>query len=57
MATESEDSNVIYIPEIDLLMCPMVDMCILPKHQYLCKIPDCKVLCSEYLTKVKKLNQ
>lgn len=56
MAIESKDSDLMYVPEINLMVCPFVDLCELPKHYFLCKIPDCKVLCSEYLTKVKKLN-
>ena len=55
MATESKDSDFIYVPESDLLACPFVDICKLPKHHFLCKIPDCKVSCSEYLSKVKNL--
>jgi len=55
MATESKDSDFIYVPEIDLLACPFVEICRLPKHDFLCKIPDCKISCSEYLSKVKNL--
>lgn len=55
MAVESEDSEIVYVPEIDLNTCPFVDLCKLPKHPFPCKIPDCKTICSEYLTKVKNL--
>ncbi|MHA1933319.1 MAG: hypothetical protein ACW96X_12300 [Promethearchaeota archaeon] len=55
MSGESEDSNFIYVPEINLIACPFVDLCELPKHYFLCKVPDCKLVCSEYLTKAKKL--
>ncbi|MFX1506816.1 MAG: hypothetical protein ACFFDC_12000 [Promethearchaeota archaeon] len=51
MATESEDSEFILIPEIDLSVCPFVNLCTLPKHYDICKVPDCKILCYEYLTK------
>lgn len=52
MTIESED---IYVPEIDLNTCPFVDLCELPKHDFICTVPDCKIICSEYLTKVKNL--
>ena len=55
MSVKSEDSEFIYVPEIDLLACPLVEICKLPKHDFLCKIPDCRVSCSEYLSKVRKL--
>ena len=57
MAVESENSEIVYVPEIDLVTCPVADLCKLPKHNFLCKMPDCKTLCSEYLTKVKKINE
>ena len=55
MTVDPEDSNFIFVPEIDLLVCPLIDLCNLPKHGFLCKTPDCKELCPEYLTKVKEL--
>ena len=57
MAVESKDSEIVYVPEGDIIACPVADLCILPKHNFLCKVPDCKTLCSEYLTKVKKLKE
>ena len=56
MSVESENSKSVFVPKIDLITCPFVDLCKLPKHNFLCKIPDCKVICSEYLTKVKSLD-
>jgi len=56
MTVESENSDFIYVPETSLITCPLIDLCRLPKHDILCKTPDCKILCSEYLTKNKKLN-
>jgi len=55
MSVKSEDSKFVFAPEIDLTACPVFDLCELPKHSFLCKIPDCKIICSEYLTKVKEL--
>ena len=48
------DSNIVYIPRFELLTCPFIDICELPKLQFLCKIPDCKN-CTDYIDKVKKL--
>ncbi|MHA2038659.1 MAG: hypothetical protein ACW98X_19685 [Promethearchaeota archaeon] len=56
MATKSEDYDFMSFSEIDLLVCPFVDLCRLPKHYFLCRPPDCKVLCSEYISKAKVLN-
>lgn len=55
MSIDSEDPDFVYVPEIDLLACPFVNICQLPKHHFLCKVPDCRVSCSEYLVKVRKL--
>ncbi|MBY8984054.1 MAG: hypothetical protein KGD65_03215 [Candidatus Lokiarchaeota archaeon] len=55
MAVESEDLDFMYVPEVDLIECPVISLCRLPKHAFLCKTPDCRELCSEYLTKVKNL--
>ncbi|MHA2180625.1 MAG: hypothetical protein ACXAAH_04285 [Promethearchaeota archaeon] len=55
MTVESEDLDFMSLLDIDLLVCPFVELCALPKHHFLCKSPDCKELCSEYLTKVKNL--
>ena len=57
MSVESEDSNVVFVPKVDLISCPFLNLCELPKHHFLCKVPDCKVLCSDYLTKVRNLNR
>ena len=48
------DSNIAYIPRFELLTCPFMDKCKLPKLQFLCKIPDCRN-CTDYIYKVKKL--
>ena len=55
MSVDSEDSKVVFVPENDLLACPFVELCELPKHRFLCKVPDCRIICSEYLSKVRKL--
>ncbi|KKM21037.1 hypothetical protein LCGC14_1639460 [marine sediment metagenome] len=34
--------------------CPFGDQCKLPKHQFLCKNPNCKT-CTEYALKLKKI--
>ena len=57
MAIESENSDYIFVPEIDLIVCPVVNLCELPKHQFLCKVPDCKLVCTEYLAKVSNLRK
>ncbi len=57
MSINSEDSDFVFVPEVDLLACPFAELCELPKHQILCKIPDCKVLCPDYLSKVRKLKR
>ena len=48
MGTEIE-----FIPRIELLTCPFMEKCELPKLQFLCKIPDCKN-CTEYNDWLKK---
>ena len=48
------DSNIVYIPRFELLTCPFIDTCELPKLQFLCKIPECKN-CTDYIEKAKKL--
>ena len=47
-------SEATFIPEIDLLACPFIEKCKLPKHQTICKIPECKT-CPDYISKVKEL--
>ena len=47
-------SEATFIPEIDLLSCPFIDIYTLPKHQIICKIPECKI-CPDYVTKVREL--
>ena len=42
MNTESD-----FLPDKDLLVCPFMNQCILPKHQFLCKVPECKK-CPDY---------
>ncbi|MFW9877109.1 MAG: hypothetical protein ACFFG0_28800 [Candidatus Thorarchaeota archaeon] len=39
-------------PELGLLICPFTEICDLPKHDFLCKIPECKT-CSNYFSKIK----
>lgn len=47
------ENNPDFIPEIDLLVCPFLDQCILPKNQSICKKPECK-LCPDYRSKLNK---
>ncbi len=47
-------SEVKFVPEADLLACPFIHLCILPKNEF-CKIHKCKI-CSEYTSIGKKLN-
>ena len=47
-------SDIVFIPRFELLVCPFLNKCELPKLQFLCKIPDCKE-CTEYSTWLKKL--
>jgi len=49
MGTEIE-----FIPRIELLTCPFIEKCELPKLRFLCKIPECKN-CIEYSDWLKKL--
>ncbi|MHA2392554.1 MAG: hypothetical protein ACXAEX_11480 [Promethearchaeota archaeon] len=42
------------IPELSLLACPFADICILPKYEFICKIPECKI-CSDYISRAKTL--
>ena len=37
-----------------LMVCPFDHVCHLPKHHFLCKIPECKE-CSDYREKLKRL--
>ena len=37
-----------------LMACPFDHVCPLPKHDFLCRIPECKE-CPDYKEKVKKL--
>ncbi|MFW9782574.1 MAG: hypothetical protein ACFFFB_09865 [Candidatus Heimdallarchaeota archaeon] len=49
MGIESE-----MIPDLGLLACPFVDICVLPKYKFICKIPECKI-CSDYIYRAKTL--
>ena len=58
MTAESEDVEFLEfmdVLEVDSVECPVIALCKLPKHSFLCKTPDCRELCSEYLTKIKSL--
>jgi len=57
MTVDSKNSDFVYVPELDLVTCPVVDLCELPKHQFLCQVPDCKLVCTEYLAKVSELKK
>ena len=37
-----------------LIACPFDHVCHLPKHHFLCKIPECK-MCPDYISHVLKL--
>ncbi|MFX1575057.1 MAG: hypothetical protein ACFFB0_20155 [Promethearchaeota archaeon] len=47
-------SEAVYIPEFDLLACPFINRCKLPKIDFLCRIPECKT-CPDYFSNVNKL--
>lgn len=47
-------TEIVFIPRIELLTCPFMEKCELPKLQFLCKIPECKN-CTEYSDWLKKL--
>ena len=49
MSIESDKSH-----EVDLLSCPFIEQCKLPKHQGICHISGCKT-CSEYINQVQQL--
>ncbi|MFX1301820.1 MAG: hypothetical protein ACFFBV_02500 [Promethearchaeota archaeon] len=42
--------------ELNLLECPFLTSCVLPKIQFLCKIPECKN-CPDYNHKVERIYQ
>lgn len=42
------------IPKLGLLACPFTNICVLPKNEFVCKIPECKI-CSDYISKAKML--
>ena len=45
-----------FLSKLRLFICPFKNMCILPKKQFLCKIPECKS-CPTYIEKLKKLKE
>ena len=47
-------SEIRLIPRFDLLTCPFIEKCELPKLRFLCNIPDCKNS-TEYSDWLKKL--
>lgn len=47
-------TDIIFNPQFELLTCPFMEKCELPKLGFLCKIPDCKN-CTEYSDWLKKL--
>ena len=53
MAIDSEDFS--YVPDIDLTSCPFYDRCRLSKLEFLCKIPDCKKTCPEFLSRYEAM--
>jgi hypothetical protein len=40
----------------NLIECPFLSSCLLPKIDFLCKIPNCKN-CPDYISKLKKVNE
>lgn len=49
-------SDVDLAIELNLLECPFLTSCALPKIQFLCKIPECKN-CPDYIYKVEKIHK
>ena len=47
-------SEALSIPEYDLLTCPFIERCKLPKIKFLCKTLECKT-CPDYISNVKEL--
>ena len=47
-------SEATYLHNYNLLACPFMESCKLPKIKFLCKIPACKT-CPDYNSKVKGL--
>ena len=47
-------TEIVFNPHFELLACPFMEKCELPKLGFLCKIPDCKN-CTEYIDWLKKL--
>ena len=43
-----------FLSKLRLFICPFENTCILPKKQFLCKIPECKN-CPIYVEKLKRL--
>jgi hypothetical protein len=45
-----------FLSKLKLFICPFENTCILPKKQFLCKIPECKG-CPTYNEKLKELKK
>lgn len=41
--------------DLNLIECPFLPLCPLPKIQFLCKIPECKN-CPDYIAKLQRIN-
>ena len=46
--------QVDFLSQLKLVICPFKNTCLLPKKDFLCKLPECKN-CTNYIDKVKKL--
>ena len=47
-------SDVKLALDLNLVECPFISSCVLPKIHFLCKIPDCKN-CPDYTYKLGKI--
>ncbi|MFX0003364.1 MAG: hypothetical protein ACFE9C_15915 [Candidatus Hodarchaeota archaeon] len=47
-------SDLELVTDINLIECPFLPSCALPKIKFLCKIPECKN-CPDYLTKLQRI--
>jgi hypothetical protein len=50
------NSDVNLALELNLLECPFLTSCYLPKIEFLCKIPECKN-CPDHESKVERIHQ
>ena len=50
MTIESKSQSIYNLHKIEFIICQFIDKCKLSSHHFPHKIPDCDVVCSDYLS-------